>query len=263
MISQFKHLLPRSRAWLLTTDKPMRQFFDGLSSLLTDSKAFSDDVLFEQFPQETSLDSLTEYEKQFGLPSVPMIEQARRDRLTAEWKALGGQSPRYIQDTLQAAGFDVYVHEWWQLPLVGSPVARNPTLHLRSAGALQTYAMNDGDADAQDGDPVSQDGASLTPKGYPLVNKVIIASQASLGDGSPQVQDGDTQAQDGSAIFVFTRREYTIPTDPTKWPFFLYIGGVTFPETANVLQSRKDEFEDLCLKICPTEQWLGILVEYN
>jgi len=77
------------------------------------------------------------------------------------------------------------------------------------------------------------------------------------------MQDGGALAQDGGAVVNFALREYIIPNDPTKWPFFLYIGGENFPDQATVPQARRDEFEDLCLKICPTEQWLGILVTYN
>jgi len=263
MIALFKHLLPRSRAWLLTTDKPLRQFIDGLSSLVTDTRSFLDGVLLEQFPQQTSLDSLADYERQFGLISTPMTEQARRDRLTAEWKALGGQSPRYIQDTLQLAGFDVFVHEWWELPIVGAPVARDPNLYLSNEFSDITYLMQDGAADAQDGDADAQDGATTVPRGYTLVNKVVTASVEFVGDGSPNFQDGDDIAQDGSVGVAFTSKVYPVPTDPLQYPYVLYIGGETFPETAKVAQSRRSEFEDLCLKICPNEQWLGILVEYN
>jgi hypothetical protein len=77
------------------------------------------------------------------------------------------------------------------------------------------------------------------------------------------MQDGAPAAQDGGNLEAFALREYLIPNDVTKFPFFLYIGGQTFPENAAVQQSRRDEFEDLCLKICPTEQWLGILVTYS
>ena len=76
--------------------------------------------------------------------------------------------------------------------------------------------------------------SQVDPPGYPLVNK--------------------TSSED---------TVYVIPADPTKYPYFLYIGAATFPETANIPAARKNEFEQLCLKISPTEQWLGILVTYS
>ncbi len=41
----FKHLLPNARAWRLTIDKQLRQFFDGLSRALGDDiKLFFDEI---------------------------------------------------------------------------------------------------------------------------------------------------------------------------------------------------------------------------
>lgn len=272
MIQLFKHLLPRTRAWKLTTDKRLRQFFDGLGGIVTDTKAYLDDVHDDLDPALTR--RLGYHEAQFGLLSVAITEPDRRARVDASWKATGGQSPGYIQDTLQAAGFDVYVHEWWaplppvppasQQPLVPqSPVARNPHDYLSDILGPRSFDMFDGGADAQDGDQASQDGGTTAPVGYPLVNKILIGTNELVGDGSAQMQDGGTRAVDGGELVLYGRLDYILPSDPLMWPYFLYIGGEAFPTTANVLQTRQDEFEDLCLRICPTEQWLGILVNYS
>jgi hypothetical protein len=267
----FKHLLPNARAWRITIEKRLREFFQGLTGIGEDSKEFFDEVYNDLDPQKTR--ELDSWEKQFALPNTGLTEQERRDRLDATWKALGGQSPRYIQDTLQAAGFDVYVHEWWE-PIPGrpnggsingdvTPVARDPFDYLDDGTGGLPDLMYDGAADAQDGDPVAMDGSTAVPVGYPLVNKILEASDEFIGDGSPLMQDGGVSSQDGGIVTIYTRKQYVIPNDPTKYPYFLYIGGQTFPEQASVLQSRREEFEDLCLKICPTEQWLGILVNYS
>lgn len=267
----FKHLLPNARAWRLTVDKRLRQFFDGLSGIGESTKTFLDGIYNDIDPQKTR--ELNNWELQFSLPRSGLAEQQRRDRLEATWKALGGQDPRYIQDTLQAAGFDVYVHEWWE-PIPGrpnggsingdvTPVARNPFDYLDPGTSGINFLMVDGAVDAQDGDPVAQDGSTAVPPGYALVNKIIESVNGIIGDGSSLMQDGNSYAQDGSIIQVYRKNLYPIPADPTKYPFFLYIGGATFPNQANLPVSRREEFEDLCLKICPTEQWLGILVTYS
>ena len=232
------HLLPNARAWRITVEKTLRDFFEGLAASSTEYKTFFDLIWSDIFPGTTR--ELDAWEQQFGLFNSGLTEQERRDRLDATWKALGGQSPRYIQDTLQAAGFNVYIHEWWE-PIVGrpgggsvngdvTPVLRDPNTYLDDGTVVIPFTMFDGGADSQDGDALSQDGGTNAPLGYPLVNNTV---------------------------------QYVIPNDPTKWPYFLYIGGETFPEQAFVPQSRRDEFEDLCLRICPTEQWLGILVTYS
>ena len=264
-LNVFKHLLPNARAWRIAIDKALRQFFDGLTDLPAGIQNFYDLIYLDLLPQSTRQLSL--WEDQFALPETGLTEQERRDRLDATWKALGGQAPRYLQDTLQAAGFDVYVHEWWDPinePPVGVQVcvpARNPHLYLTGGAPGVGLLMFDGGADSQDGDTVSQDGSTSTPVGYPLVNKVV--TQGFISDGNPEMQDGDAQAQDGAIVNDFVFKTYILPTDPDKYHYFLYIGGATFPDQAAIPLSRRDEFEDLCLKICPLQLWLGILVTYS
>lgn len=264
----FKHLLPNARAWRITVDKNLRQFFEGLTGLGEDVNSFFDGVWLDIFPETTR--EIPAWENQFGLPNTLTDEQERRDRLNATWKALGGQSPRYIQDTLQAAGFDVYVHEWWvpgteaAVDVKAAATARDPFTYLNDGSQLIQYLSVDGGADMQDGDlVVAMDGATIQPTGYPLVNKILISSSLIIGDGSVEMQDGSAFASDGSILTIYSLKQYQIPSDPTKYPYFLYIGGMNFPDHANVSQSRRNEFETLCLKICPAQQWLGILVNYS
>ena len=266
----YEHLLPRAKAWQITIDKNLRRFFVGIAGLPESIKDAQDQTWNDYRPAETTKLSL--WEDQFALQPYGLTEQEKRDRLDATWKAQGGQDPRYIQGTLQAAGFDVYVHEWWEPTsrVAGGsvnnddvPVARNPFDYLDDGTTGLRYLMFDGGVDAHDGDPVSQDGGTNAPVGYPLVNKVIISSEDIIGDGSPGMQDGDPDAQDGSFSVNYKRKQYIIPVDSSKYPYFLYIGGEVFPNIAEVPESRREEFEDLCLKICPCEQWLGILINYS
>lgn len=227
----FQHLLPDARAWRLNVGKQLRQFFEALTQLPEDVKNFYDLIWLDLDPLVTR--ELQAWEAQFALPDCGLTEPECRARLDAAWKARGGQSPRYIQDTLQAAGFDVYVHEWWG-PGSNPPVARDPNDHLTGTG----------------GD------------GYMLVNKIVEFVSSPLGDGEESMQDGDELAQDGGGISSTVLKEYAIPSDPDKFPYFLYIGGETFPNLASIDPDRQDEFENLCLKICPEHLWLGLLVEY-
>jgi hypothetical protein len=267
-LNLFKHLLPRAKAWSLTEDKPLRQFFDGLTVIGSDLKTYFDDVYLDIFPETTR--QIITWEKNFAIPSnTSLTDQQRRDRIDAAWKATGGQSPGYIQDTLQNAGFNVYVHEWWE-PIPGrdgggavdgdvTPVARDPVLYLGDA----SFLAQDGDGDTQDGDSEAQDGNTATPNGYLLVNKIPASTSFLIGDGSTAMQDGGAQAQEFSQVLTVTDKVYNIPTDPNEFPYVLYIGGETFPNVATVPGSRREEFENLCLKICPLEQWLGMLINYS
>ncbi len=237
----YKHLLPRARALQITTTKRLRELFEGLTGFPEDIKLFVDQVWEDIFPVTTR--ELDQWEDQFGLPNTGLTEQERRDRLDAAWKALGGQDPTYIQETLQAAGFPVYVHEWWvpgSEPAVDSPAAATPR------------------------DPV----ATLVAPAYPLVNRIVKSDKlftAYFDNGAlpNENQFGKTGSQFGAfSNSAVVEVEYDIPTDPSSWPYFLYIGDAVFPNLASIPIARKEEFETLCLKICPAEQWLGILVNY-
>lgn len=256
----FQHLLPRAKAWHVVIVKLLREFFEGLTALPEAIREFYDLVWRDLGPQTTR--ELDAWEAQFGLPDTVLTEQERRDRLDGAWKALGGQSPRYIQDTLQDAGFDVYVHEWWDPSALPAAVARDPLLVLNDGSTEIVYLSSDGAADMQDGDlAVAQDGATSVLTGYVLVNKILVPQ--TLGDGAADMQDGDSLAFDGSGVTDYQLKNYIVLNDPATFPRYLYIGGQTFPDHATVPSSRRNEFETLCLKVCPTHQWIGILVDYS
>lgn len=252
----FKHLLPRSRAWRITVEKRLRQFFEGLTGLPDDVDKFFLGIMLDLWPSSTT--AVNEWLKQFNLtPSGDLAQD--RQTLSAAWLLNEYQSPRQIQDTLQAAGFDVYLHEWWQQPVVGSPVPKNPFAFLSSqvegvtalagsdqmlagsqnavAGFLSIVPTGKSLVACDDTDVVCDDSIALcdnfiVPLGVPLVNKT---------GRLPLVE---------------------IPADAQYWPFFLYIGAETFPNRAQVPLARKNEFETLLLRISPCQQWLGLLVEY-
>lgn len=264
-----RHLLPNARAWRLVFGKKLSALFDGLAASGDAAKLFFDQVYLDLFPQETR--ELDEWERQFALPDTGLNEQARRDRLAAAWRAVGGQDPWYIQDTLRARGFDVYVHEWWEpgtepaLGVKGCAVPRNPLLWIRREFTELLAQVECGEPLAQCGEEFAASGNSINPRGYPLVNKIIqtvpdiltLCGEELAACGEPTAAAGNYSG------FREEVRDYIVPRDPAKWPYFLYIGAETFGPTARVPASRREEFEALCLKICPAQQWLGILVEYS
>jgi uncharacterized protein YmfQ (DUF2313 family) len=253
----FQHLLPKAKAWQLTTNKQLRQFFDGLTGPLGDDvKGFADSVFDDIDPQKTR--ELDAWDAQFGLNGTDLTEQERRDRLEATWQALGGQDPRYIEDTLRGAGFDVYLHEWWSDTV---PTARNPLSVLNDGLNPIQYIANCGAQKANCGYSEAVCGATVQPTGYPLVNKIQEALTTAIC-GAAAMSCGNAEAVCGARAAVYASKQYIVPSDVDKWPYFLYIGGQTYPDHATVPITRKNEFETLCLKICPTQQWLGMLIDY-
>ena len=240
----FKHLLPNGRAWRFTVNKRLRQFFAGISGVGDDVKTFFDGIWLDIFPQTTR--ELDSWEQQFALPDTGLTEEQRRDRLAATWRALGGQDPRYIQDTLRGAGFDVYVYEWWD------PI-NDPTPGVKECITPRNpfYVLSSPEAG--------------NPAGYPLVNKVFTSRpNYRVTCGNPAATCGALAATCGNYVdFKDVQLPYFIPMDIDKWRYFLYIGGPNFGDLAQIDPRRKDEFEELCLKICPTQQWIGVIAEYN
>lgn len=254
-LNTFKHLLPNAKAWQITIDKKLRQFFSGLASGLDDFKVLFDDVWQDIFPQTTRQLSL--WENQFALNiNSNLTEQQRRDRLLATWRAVGGQSPHYIQTTLRDNGFDVYVHEWWQQVVQQNVLATcgasNATCGNVSARCSVQFVADE----------------RITRNPFTVISNASSTPGVDCGEifvecGEPEALCGNTFLQNGYLLVnKIDNVNYFIPNDVVKWKNILYIGGETFGDTAQVPLSRRNEFEALCLKICPLQQWLGMIVIY-
>lgn len=240
MISIFKHLLPTGRAWTLTSEKSLKEFFKALTGLITGPRESADRVYRELFPATTT--SIAEWEKQFGLTSVRLPDAQQRQRVRAAWVNTGGQSPAYLQRTLNENGFNVHVHEWWT-PGTEPPIgvdaaaeARNPLSVLNSQYAVTIPGVDCGEPLALCGETFAEAGGGAAGLvGYPLVNKFIY--------------DSDEVG-------------YTVPNDSKFWPYFIYVGGANFGDIAEVPAIRRYEFEALLLKIRPAHLWIGVIVRY-
>jgi hypothetical protein len=257
--AQLKHLLPDSlawrpkdatREWLIGEDHYIGEpglfvggfagaglrlwrFIKGLGEEPANVRTFIDEVHGDAFPTTTR--DLEEWERQFGIePNAS--EAVRRLALAAEWRATGGQSPDYLQGVVQAAGFNLWIHEWWSS---GPPyVARDPRTYTQSA-LIGTYQCR------PNSDP---NQAQCRPK---------------IFDDQPQCNA--FMVRDPGYIVnrdLAPRAPPPIPDDATKFPYFLYWGAQTFPARATVPLARKDELDRLLLKLCPAQQWLVMLVDY-
>lgn len=230
----FQHLLPRAAAWRITVTKTLRSFFDGLTTAPEDARDFVDEVYRDAFPATTR--EIPEWENQFGIVAQGN-EAARRLELAAHWSAQGGQSPRYIQDTLQAAGFPLFIHEWWSS---GPPyVARDPRDHTVQ----------------------------------PLIGSYQCTPDAFVEDQPQCTGSGSTQPQCNAFLVnepgYIVNRDLTprapprVPDDPARWPYFLYFGAATFPNRVTIPIEQRAALERLVLKIRPQQNWIVMLVDYD
>jgi len=254
----YQHLLPRAQAWKIAYEKTLRSFFEGLSEFPDDAREFYDDIWLDIFPETTR--QLDEWEKQFGIITDIPSESERRARLDAEWKQLGGQSPSYIQNILQDAGFPVYVHEWWYYDndFAGAIIFGNAEAVFGNANSI---FGNSSAITRQTRDPnLWIDSNSV------LVNKITFVNKLF----TQYVNFGNAFASFGNANAVFGGftgisldiLKYQIPTDPDTFPYFWYVGGVDFGSYVDIPAERKDEFETLILKIKPRHTWVGLFINY-
>lgn len=249
MFDTVKLLLPRARAWTTTVDRMFVRFLKGLALPFDDVRTYADRMWRDNFPQDTRF--LLSWEKQFALPPGTLTDQERRDRLEGVWASTGGQSASYITTTLQARGFPVFTHPWFDVQPWGVPLAKDPRDHL-----LAEFGGTDGD-------------------GFLLANQVYETTQtgpfAVLGSsiaylGEPEAVLGYF----GGYVSTVVPAYYCGPTiaNPNTGtvykthPYYMYIGGETFPDTVDIPASRRTEFERLVLQICPGHLWKVLRVRY-
>lgn len=219
----FKHYLPRAKAWLLSYAKNLTNYLRGIHNTIADALIDEiDRTYYDQFAPTTRQGA--RWDATEGLLPVT----GERPRLAARFRARGGQSPKYIQDTLQGAGFSVYVHEWWD-PYTGD--TRDPRAVLAPfTGGI--YEQQMGRVTAQFGPTTTQFGQLAFSQGYPLVNQP-------------------------------TNNIYEIPSDPNTHPYFLYFCDAIYPQPARIPEARRAEFERLLLTICPAHLWLGVIANFD
>jgi len=250
--------------------KTITKFFQGLSNVNDDIKECADSAFLDILPQFTT--KIDEWFDQFGIRDPgSLTDQEKRDKYAAAWSATGSLSPRYLEDLLQGNGFGVYVHEWWvpgSEPSVGTPgcpTVRNPFNYLQQGG-LTTFPGTDcGEADMECGEAFAECGNGANTLGYPLVNKITQTQPAFLVlCGEPGAECGEANVECGSYLTLEpVPDDPVIPADPTKWPYFVYIGAQTFPDLAVIPSGRRDEFEELLLKYVRASNWIGVLVTYS
>ncbi len=247
----FQHLLPDALAWRIRRGvtgwtigdgsligdpglliggavggRDIDKFFNGLADFLSQPRDFIDEVYRDLFAASTR--ELDEWELQFGLTRA-VQEADRRANVDAAWKSRGGQSPRYLQDVVRAAGFDVYIHDWWS----SGPapyVAHDPRIYTN----VPTFGT------VQCGEPLALCGDPDALCDIFLANEPGYLVNSNLTPYAPP----------------------PVPSDPDTWPFFIYWGGATFGVVADVDLARRQEFERLLLKLCPAHCWIVTLVNY-
>lgn len=251
--------------------KTLKLFLKAFAMECSEIKAAADRAFLDLFPYTTR--RLSEWLDQFGIYETEgQTEIDKRNALDAAWKAKGSLSPSNFQTVLRNAGFDVYVHEWWEPgdePATGvpsCPTPRDPRNYLTDEGEYSSYGdTRCGEPNSRCGNAWARAGSRNIPLGYPLVNKTFVSAVEWLVRcGEPQSRCGVATARCGNIRQFYNEQvEPPLPTDPLKYPFFVYVGAQNFPDLASVPAARRDEFERMLLKYRPTHLWVGVLVTYT
>lgn len=217
----FQHLLPDGEAWRVTIDKTLRRLLLGLANSHASLRDFIERVYDDRLP-DTSRD-VAPWLNQFGLePAATDADQ--RQQLASAWQATGGQSPAYLQSVVQAAGFPLYIFEFW---LLGGVLDPRTYTDQPLIGTVQC-----GESRAQCGESRAQCNDFLVNDPHYLVNLALTRS-------APP----------------------PIPSDPATWVHFLYWGGPS-AEFVDLPVARRAELERLLLKLKPAEKWVVTFVNW-
>jgi len=254
----FTLLFPRANAFSLFIKKRLQEFIKGLSALPADFRNFINQIYLDLFPNTTQ--ELDLWEKTFGIINPSSIEENRRMDLDAAWKAQGGQASDYIQGVLNAAGFDVQVHE--NNPPVDPDIFLN-SIPVMFANGPAAFAGNDLAFAGKTGGDLLVNGPIFT--NVPLYLAVAGALNMSAGNDVAVAGQFDK--------FGTEEKIYQIPDDPDLWGAFFFIGGdatrnvgtheLETIENVNIETDRKSEFIRLILKLKPVQTWAGLMVDYN
>jgi hypothetical protein len=233
-------LLPKSRAFRIDVPgKKLYGFATGIGAVLKIVHDFLSEIFLDLIPRTTTKALL--WSQHFGYPQA-----VSSTALEAEWADGGGQSPETIQNRLQAAGFNVWVHEWWQAGV--SPVtARNPIPYIDVLYSIDATHF--------------QSGSNL------LVNRQEEALKnyaVQCGDGTqcePYRGDGeDVQCGEWNGLFLY-ERGYVVEDDADLYPFYWYVCGETWPDAAFVSDSQLDELKRLIYKFKPIHTRVVLIVD--
>jgi len=219
------------------------RLYDWIKNILNTNIADND-----EFSEEDALN----WERNFGLQNNSLLLSERKQAINRKMFFPNGITERghyqFIQDQLQAAGFDVYITEnrfpdgsgGW---LVQDPndLATQPVKY-----GLATYG-------------VSEYGGVLEGVEY-----TICANSINEDIDSVFFDKVFSENSYGTAVYGVAKYEVTSQLDRAQQlRYTFFIGGSSFPSVVTVPRNRKDEFRQLILKLKPAHTVAFLYIEYT
>lgn len=230
LLNLARQLYPTGRAWKMPVSGTLEQLHIALG--VSENKAYEDatSILNSILPDNDGFtaDDATDWERRLGMISNPLVPLATRKLAILRKLNQPGAAPaksnwRYLQEQLQAAGFDVYVYE-----------NIFPYYYPEGNVTKTPYELT--------GDP-----SFYTPNNYGMYRY----GQVNYGGSYKRfVANHIDEARDW---------QFNIGSN-LRSTFF--IGGPTIGSFANVDALRKDEFRQLILIIKPVQTVGFLLINY-
>lgn len=220
------HLLPKSFLW--KSSASVLRIFTGVQNWFDDAREKFDFGLLENRPATTS--DVFERLVKAGISARflgGISEADARNLLITIEPRSKGQAAARLQDILQSAGFDVYVHEWFEPGTGPSWTERDPTPYLSDALAGLMHCDDD---DANCGSDIAYCDDWLITGGNWLTNQTLIPR----GKMPPAIGD---------------------------YRGLFFVGGETFGDIALVDSEKRELLEYLILRYKRATQWVVLICD--
>lgn len=239
-------LYPTGRAFNMPADGNFDKLHSALAESESDAYDDASSILFSILPDNANftVDDAEDWERRLGMITNPLVSlQDRKDAIIRKMNHPGDiparQSWDFLEQSLQLAGFDVYVHE-------NIPAQTIFQLLQPASGTGQQGQGQQGQF---------QQGTVITanPGLFTLVQQ-------------GQIQQG--QANQGAYIYtnkVANNIDETLDAFFNigwNWKSVFWIGGPNIGDFANVDVNRKDEFRQTILRIKPAHSIAVLLINY-
>lgn len=223
-------LLPPGSLWSVEDDSDLDKLLDGMAANSESVRAWLHSLARLRSPMLT--DSLVDLEREFGIiPDDLIAELTRRQRLLSVKTAVNSDgSAVFMQNKLQAAGFNVQVH-------INSPPI-DPTILL----GVGTVAVCGNDTSQFGREGVVFGGDSQVDM---LVNGLVYVDQVPIGYAIPPEEYW-------SLIFF-------VGGDAVRNE----AGELVSVETVAVDIRRRQELDSLIIRYKPLITWCGPLIDYK
>lgn len=241
-----KQLYPTGRAFRIPSNGIMERLHDALivseAQMIEDALSTLDVILPDN--DNFTVEDAQRWEQRLGMISNSSVSLADRKaaiirKMNHPGTILARQSHDYLQDSLQLAGFDVYVHE------------NIPEQTIEEL--LQPSSMTGQQGDGQQGDFQQGDVHSSYSSLFQCVQQGMI--QQGL------FQQGECIYLNKVVNNIDENLDIPFPIVGNYRSTF-FIGGEVLGTFADVDENRKDEFRQLILKIKPVQTVGLLLINY-